>query len=256
MTTELILITVIAVLFGLLVRKILNHYTTTVIVKEHEFALHYRFGKFVALLEAGRHRFLGSYHEVKTLDKRATEFAITGQELLTKDQASLKVSGLVRYRISDPERYVNSSANPEAVLYTAGQIAIRDLVSEATLEDVLARNLESTAEFTKLVQVTAEQLGIEVETVLVKDLMPNGEIKGVLTETLLAKKRALIELEHARGEAAALRIKANAARLYEKHPALLQLEMIQALETNGLGVNNTFSFGGLDQLTKLMKGSE
>jgi len=252
MTTEFIILISLTTV-GIFIYKAQKHYSTDTIVQEHEYALHYRYGKFVEMLESGRHCFRGSHHTVRTFDKRKTEFVISGQDLLTQDQASVKVSGLVRYRIIDPELYVNASSNPEAVLYTAGQIAIRDLVSNASLEDVLGRNLEATDSLTKIVAVTGQQLGLEVETVLLKDLMPNGEIKSVLTEALLAKKRALIALESARGEAASLRIKSNAARIYEKQPALLQLELIQALQTNGLGYNNTFSFNGLDELKKLMQ---
>ena len=252
MTTELTTLILLTIL-GIIIYKLLKHFSSISLVHEHEFALHYKNGKFIGLLEAGRHSFLGSHHAVRTLDKRKTELTISGQELLTQDQATLKVTGLVRYRISDPQLYLTASSNPEAVLYTAGQIAIRDLVSNATLEDVLARNIESADSLTKIVQLTGQQLGFEIETVILKDLMPNGEIKGVLTGALLAKKRALIELETARGAAAALRIKSNAARIYEKQPALLQLELIQALQTNGLGYNNTFSFNGLDELKKLMQ---
>lgn len=254
MTTEHIIITLfIGVLSLYLIVKLVLTLLTTIIVREHQFALHYHLGKLQGILDTGRHRFLGLHHEVKILEKRATELNITGQELLTKDQASLKVSALVRYRIANPELYLTASAEPEVVLYTAAQIAIRDAISQTTLEDVLTRKLDQPAKLTSLVEITAQQLGLAVDTVLIKDVMPNGEIKGALTDALLAKKRALTTLETARGEAAALRIKSNAARLYEKHPSLLQLELIQALQINGLGTQNTFSFNGLEELTKLLK---
>jgi len=251
---QILSILVVLTIVAIVLYNVSAQFRKTVLVQEHEFSLHFQKGKFIGLLDAGEHRFLGRHHEVRTLDKRATELSISGQELLTKDQAPLKVSGLIRYRIVDPRQYLIASAHPESVLYTAGQMAIRNVLSSATLEEVLARNTDSGTELTRLVQATGEQLGLKVETVLVKDLMPSGEIKSVFTETLLAKKRVLNDLERARGEAAALRIKSNAARLYEKHPALLQLELIQAIESNGLGMNNTFSFGAVDQLTQLLKG--
>ncbi|MEM9080370.1 MAG: hypothetical protein AAGC74_06720 [Verrucomicrobiota bacterium] len=63
----------------------------------------------------------------------------------------------------------------------------------------------------------------------------------------------MARLEQARGEAAAMRVTANAARLYEKNPALLQLRALDAVKQLGEGYNNHFVMGSLDSLLQMVK---
>jgi regulator of protease activity HflC (stomatin/prohibitin superfamily) len=89
---------------------------------------------------------------------------------------------------------------------------------------------------TGLAEATAARLdglGIALVSATVKDLMLSGELRRAATETLLARERGKAELEHARAEAASLRTLANAAKLLQDHPALLQLRTIQAAASPG-----------------------
>jgi hypothetical protein len=74
----------------------------------------------------------------------------------------------------------------------------------------------------------------------VKDIMFPGELKNVFAKVLKAKKEGLAVLEKARGETAALRNLANAAKMLEGNPALMQLRILQSLDT---GAGNTVVFG-------------
>lgn len=190
-------------------------------------------GRFARVLEPGRHRYRRRRTSRHTVDIRQRSTVVPGQEVLTSDGVSLKVSALAAWRIADPLAYLTVSANPDMALYAAVQLAIRDAVATVTLDDVVADRGRLSAGLVDAVTAQITGLGIELDSAVVKDLMLPGELRRAATETLLARENGRAELERARGEAAALRALANAARLLEEHPALLHLRTIQAATRPG-----------------------
>lgn len=190
-------------------------------------------GRFSRVLEPGRHRYRRRRTTRHTVDMRRRTMVVAGQELLTSDSVTVRVSLLVTWRVTDPVAFVTTATHPEQDLHVAAQLAVRDAVAAATLEELLS---DRTRLGTGLAEAVAGQvggLGVEVIAVAVRDLMLPGELRRAITETLLAREKGRAELERARGEAAALRTLANAARLMEEHPALLRLRTIQAAEVPG-----------------------
>jgi regulator of protease activity HflC (stomatin/prohibitin superfamily) len=100
---------------------------------------------------------------------------------------------------------------------------------------VLAHKVDFGKTLKDLVEPVAKQFGYELDTVQVRDLMIVGDLKRIFTQVMTAKQEALAGLEKARGEAAAIRVMGNAARIYEHNPALLQLQFLKTLEHTGAG---------------------
>ncbi len=233
-------------LAALAVYKIRTALRQEITVWEHCHALHYRHGVLKEVLRPGRHVFWGRGHAFRQLEARWEEAVIQGQEFLTSDRAPVKVSGVARYRIADPEKNLAAASHPYQGLHTAVQLALRDVIGALGIDAVLeAKHGDLTARLTALVKPVAEALGYELDTIAVRDLMLCGELKKAFTQSMTAKQEALAELEKARGEAAALRVMANAARVFDQHPALLQLKFIQSLE-HGTGHQHQFIMGSLD----------
>lgn len=249
---EFYIILAVLVVLALVAYNVWSAYSETSTVWEHEHALHYRHGKFIGRLEAGKHRFWGRGHEVERFDGRWQEAVIQGQEFLTADKAPVKVSGIVRYRICDAELFKGASVNAYNSLHSAVQIALRDVIGAAGIEEVLAHKAELGKRLKELVEPVAKQFGYELDVVQVRDLMIVGDLKRVFTQVMTAKQEALASLEKARGEAAAIRVMGNAARVFENNPALLQLKFLKALES-GAGYNNQLILGSLDPFTSFLK---
>jgi len=103
---------------------------------------------------------------------------------------------------------------------------------------------ESGKQLLALVQPEAERIGINVQAVEVKDVMFPGDLKKVFAEVLKAQKEGQAALERARGETAALRNLANAARMLENNPALMNLRLLQSIAAaTGNGSGNTLVMG-------------
>jgi len=228
-------------------------YITTVTVRENQVALLFRDGVFVRQLAPGKQRFYGAGYEVKIFDSRWKEMQLQGQEFLTADKAQLRASALVKYRITDARLFEGVSENPLLVIYTAAQLALRDGIGALGIEAALDRGNDMTAELTAKVVEEAVGLGIEVAKVAVKDLSIAGDLKKVFTDTLTARQESLVTLEKARAEAAAIRTMANAARVFETNPALLQLKFLQALEKSDGGLSQPYMLGNAGKWLDFLK---
>ncbi|MGJ8675896.1 MAG: slipin family protein [Akkermansiaceae bacterium] len=255
MITFLITISILIIVSAIITKAIWNYLSHTLTVWEHEATIHFLHGKMIGALEPGRHRFWGSGHETKRFDTRWQELAVQGQEFLTKDKASVKVSGLVRFRIIDAHKHYAASAHASQSLYSSVQMALRDVVGGVGIEASLERNDDFGTQLKEIVDPVAETLGYELDTVLIRDLMPSADLKRMLTQVMTAKQESLAGLEKARGEAAAMRVMANAAGVFDKHPALMQLKFLQILE-GSTGNNNQLIMGSLDPYMSFLKNNQ
>lgn len=208
----------------------------TITVMDWQRALLFTDGRFTRVLPPGRHRYRTARTTVHTVDVRPRSMLVTGQELLTSDGITLKVSALAVWHVGDPRAYLTASTSTESMLYAAVQIAVRDATAVVTFDQVIAERARLSSGLVEAVTAQTGALGVEVTSVVVKDVMLPGELRRAATETLLARENGRAELERARAEAAALRTLANAARLLEAHPALLQLRTIQAAAAPGTTV--------------------
>jgi regulator of protease activity HflC (stomatin/prohibitin superfamily) len=184
-------------------------------------------GRLDRVLEPGRHRYRAKRSELVTVEMRPRLLDVTGQEVITQDGISVRVSVVATWVIADPVVFATGAESSPRVLYAAVQEAIRDSVSTATLEDLLSDRSRLSSGLTEALTERAAALGVTVTEAHARDLMLPGELRRAAQETLLAREHGRAELERARGEAAALRSLANTARLLEEHPALLHLRTLQ-----------------------------
>jgi regulator of protease activity HflC (stomatin/prohibitin superfamily) len=116
------------------------------------------------------------------------------------------------------------------------------MVSTVSMDALLTQRLEIGAGLLARVQIAAAKVGVTVQGVEVKDLMFPAEIKRAFAEVLKAKQEGQAALERARGETASLRSLANAARVLEDNPALMNLRFMQSI-SSGQNGGNTLVMG-------------
>jgi regulator of protease activity HflC (stomatin/prohibitin superfamily) len=202
-------------------------------IKEFECGLVYRHGKFVKRLAPGRHVRWGYGYSLATVDLRKQTFTVSGQEVLSADNVGLKLSVAVTMQVTDPLKALNEVQDWRAHIYTAVQLALRAIVAAEPIEALLVKRLDLGKQLVAAVKVEAEMVGVIVQATEVKDVMFPGELKKVFAEVIKAKQEGQAALERARGESAALRNLANAARLLESNPALQNLRLLQSITAAG-----------------------
>lgn len=212
-----------------LVSRLVGRIVCRVIVREYEAGLLYRNGRFVRQLGPGGRIVFPAWEEVVVVDLRKRIATIPGQEVLSVDNVGLKVSVAATYDVVDPVRAIHGVQSYEDALHVAIQLALRAAVGASKIEDVLAQRMDIGMRLADAVASTVDGLGLRLHLVEVKDVMFPGELKRIFAEVIRAQKEGQAALERARGETAALRSLANAARLVEESPALMNLRVLQSV---------------------------
>ena len=227
---------VLIILLVLLVKYGLRRIT----ILDYEKGLLYRQGRFSTTLGPGQYWYTPLLTLIQKLDLRPRFVSITGQEVLSSDGVTLKVSLAAHYEITDPVAATNRAQNFQDALYLELQIALREIIGSADIDTVLNSRSEFSQKLLAMTEAKAQNLGLNLISVHVKDILFPGKLKEVFAQVVSARKEGLAILEKARGETAALRSLANAAKMIEANPNLMQLRLVQSL---GQSSGNSLVFG-------------
>jgi regulator of protease activity HflC (stomatin/prohibitin superfamily) len=207
-----------------------------IIVREWQRVLVYRDGKFEVELAPGRHRVpIWRRHRV-TVTVRPRLVHVPLQEVLTADGLSVKVSLAASVRVADARTWHEAAEDPDAFLYVALQVALREEVASRTFDDLLADRSELAERLEAATRAAASAVGLVVERLALRDVVVPAEVRRAAAEAATVRLQGVASLERARNEVAATRALANAARMVADNPALLQLRTLQAVEAGGATV--------------------
>jgi len=204
-----------------------------VTVYEFQRALRYRKGRFLSVLGPGQYWILEPRTTVTPVDVRPNFIRLMGQEVLTADGVPLKISIAANYEMSDPQVAINGQANYAQALYLLLQLAVREIISTSKADELLENRAGFAEKIRTLAEPQVQRLGLKLLTADLKDLMISGDLKKSFAQVVKARKEGEAALERARGETAALRSLANAARMLQDNPQLVQLRMLQAMGESG-----------------------
>jgi regulator of protease activity HflC (stomatin/prohibitin superfamily) len=226
---DLLLALLALLVFLLLVAGVIRLSVTVATVHDHERGLRYRGGRLTGLVGAGVYVGVRPWSEVRVLDVRPTFVAVEGQEVLTADGVAAKISLAARYVVGDAAAALTRDADYRRTLYLLLQLALRDAVGRRTLGEALAARPEIGPEVREACAGPMATIGVELLDVDVRDVMLPGELKRAFAAVVAARKDGEAALERARAETAALRALANAGRMLDDNPGLLQLRILQEL---------------------------
>jgi len=212
------------------------------VVAEGHAGLLYHHAVFARMINAGRHVLWGFGWSVNMMDLRKMSVVVPGQEVLSSDSVGLKLSLLLTYQVADPMKAAHESQNWYGDLYNAAQLAARVVVSGVKVEALLTQRLDIGAQLLARIQPEAAKIGVSVLALEVRDAMLPNDLKRAFAEVLKAKQEGQAALERARGESASLRNLANAARVLEGNPALMNLRLMQSLSA-AQSAGNTLVLG-------------
>ena len=230
-----------------------------VVIGEHERGLLYVQGRFERVLDPGRH-VMWSHPEARAtvtrVDMRVKQLTLGGQELMTKDKVTLRLSLTVEWARKDPTTAIHQVTDPEAAVYLAVQLAARDYVAGVTLDELLEGRDDFTRFLESRTKPEADRVGLRVDRVGVKDVVLPGDMKVLLNRVIEAEKQAAANVILRREEAASTRAMANAARVMAEEPTLLRLKELETLEKVAARIGELKLFVGSEGLRSLLPKSE
>ncbi len=192
--------------------------------------------------------------EVKKVDLRLIPLEISGQEILTKDKAALRINFFVQFQITDIEKAIVDSKDYEKQLYVNVQLALREFVGGFTLDEILDKKEQVSKFVMESVKESNKKIGVEISAAGIKDVILPGEIKEIMNQVLVATKKAQANTISRREETAATRSLLNTAKLMEDNEMLFKLKEMEYVEQIAEKVGEISLSGGdqmMGQLTKL-----
>jgi regulator of protease activity HflC (stomatin/prohibitin superfamily) len=230
-----------------------------VTIRQHERGLKYVQGRFEELLAPGRHVFWthpAARVAVTTVDTRIQQLTITGQELMTRDKVTLRLTLTAEYAPTDAPTTVHAVADIKDALYLAVQLAAREHVASVTLDELLEGRDGLTKYLEAQVVPRAQAFGVHVHRVGVKDVILPGEMKTLLNKVIEAEKAAAANVITRREEAAATRNMAATAKVVAENPVLLRLKELEAWKDIAGTIDEVRLYVGADSLKALVPGNE
>ncbi|HJP82448.1 MAG TPA: slipin family protein [Fimbriimonadaceae bacterium] len=201
------------------------------VVMEHERALLFHRGRLLRQLEPGLYAFWGTDHHVEKFDLRPSQQIVANQEITCADGGTVRASARANFQIVDIEKAYRGSNLLFSLIYESIHDSLREVLSGLTVEEAIGKRTTLDSKLKESAQEQLSPAGIEVLSCTIRDLGVSGEIKRAYAQQIVAQKEGQAALERARGESAALRSLANAAKAMENNPNLLQLRWIHAMET-------------------------
>ena len=224
-------------------------------VKQYEKGLLYVQGRFERTLEPGRHAFWnhpGARIAVATIDTRVQQLKIEGQELMTRDKVTLRLTLTAEYAPADAPTTVHAVADVKDALYLAVQLAAREFVAATTLDELLEGRDALTRFLEAQVVPRVEHFGVRVHRVGVKDVILPGEMKTLLNKVIEAEKVAAANVILRREDAAATRNMAQTAKVIADNPVLMRLKELETMKDIAEKIDEIKLVMGADGLKHLL----
>ncbi|WP_444647791.1 slipin family protein [Flavobacterium columnare] len=218
-------------------KKLLEHpkirsFVQKIEVLNYEKGLLFINGKWTEVLESGIYNFWnnGNLLEVKVADLRQQQMEISGQEILTKDKANLRINFFVKYQVTTIEKALIANKDYEKQLYIVMQLALRAYVGGFTLDELLTKKEEITQTLLVETKTKVEPLGVEILDAGIRDVILPGDMKEIMNQVLVAEKKAQANMIMRREETASMRSMLNTAKLMEENEMLWKLKEMEYVE--------------------------
>jgi regulator of protease activity HflC (stomatin/prohibitin superfamily) len=232
----------------------LGSYIRAYTVESHEKALLFINGKFERLLEGGTYYWWKNnitIHIAK-IDTRQTQIELSGQEILTKDKASLRINFYAQYKVTDVVKAALENKDHEKQLYVLVQLALREFVGTMSLDELLEKKENLAPAILEALSAKTTSLGVEVLNCGIRDIILPGEMREIMNQVLVAEKKAQANIIMRREETASTRSLLNTAKLMEENEMLFKLKEMEYVEKIADKIN-TISVSGGGHLLEQMK---
>jgi regulator of protease activity HflC (stomatin/prohibitin superfamily) len=227
-------------------------YIRQYVVEPYEKALLYKNGVFECELEKGTHLFWKNSISlfVYRVDTRQLQAELNGQEILTKDKASLRINFSYQYKVADIHKAAESKEY-EKQLYALLQLALRELVATYTLDELLDKRDALNPLIMESVAGKTAELGILLTGCGIRDIILPGDMKEIINQVLIAEKRAQANIIMRREETASTRSLLNTARLMEENDMLRKLKEMEYVEKIADKISSISLSGGNDLVNQM-----
>jgi regulator of protease activity HflC (stomatin/prohibitin superfamily) len=245
------------ILAAVLAGAVVYTFASLRILKQYERGVSFLLGKYWGTKGPGLVFVPAGFAHLKRVSLRIVAMDVPPQDVITRDNVSIKVNAVLYMRVKDPEMAI---IEIEDYLYATSQLAqttLRSVLGEAELDELLADREKINAILQKIVEERTDRWGVEVSAVEVKDVDLPVEMKRAMARQAEAERERRAKVIAAEGEYQAAGKLSMAAAVISEHPGALQLRYLQTLVEVASENNSTTVFPvPIDLLTPFMEAAK
>jgi regulator of protease activity HflC (stomatin/prohibitin superfamily) len=231
-TAVIVLIIFVAIIFANAVR----------ILREYERGVVFRLGRLVGVKGPGLILLIPIVDKMVKVSLRTVVLDVPAQDVITKDNVSLKVNAIIYFRVLYPEKAI---VDVENYLYATSQLSqttLRSVLGQSELDDLLAEREKINMHLTEIIDHQTEPWGIKVSTVEVKNIDLPQEMQRAMAKQAEAERERRSKVIAAEGEFQASQRLADAAKILGEQPSAITLRYLQTLREIATEKNSTTIF--------------
>jgi regulator of protease activity HflC (stomatin/prohibitin superfamily) len=212
------------------------------ICKEYERGVIFRLGRLVGARGPGLFLIIPGIEKMVRITLRTVVLDVPPQDIITKDNVSVKVNAVIYFRVMSPQDAV---VQVEDYLYATSQLAqttLRSIMGQAELDEILAEREKINHRLQGILDKQTDIWGIKISLVEIKHIDLPQEMQRSMAKQAEAERERRAKVINAEGEYQAAQRLADAAGIIEKHPVALQLRFLQTLREVAAENNSTTLF--------------
>ena len=227
------------------------------ILMEYERGVIFRLGRYTRTGGPGLTLIIPMIEQLRRVQLRLVTMDVPPQDVITRDNVSVKVSAVVYFRVIKPEDAV---INVEDYLYATSQLSqttLRSVLGQADLDELLSAREKINEELQTILDRQTENWGIKVTNVEVKHVDLPQEMQRAMARQAEAERERRAKIINAEGEFQAATRLAEAAEIISVHPQALQLRFLQTLTEVASENNSTILFPiPIDLIAPFLRGGQ
>jgi regulator of protease activity HflC (stomatin/prohibitin superfamily) len=199
------------------------------VLNEYERAVVFTLGRFTGIKGPGLVLIYPVVQRMRKVDLRVIVLSVPKQDVITRDNVSVKVNAVVYFRIVDPGKAIIQVANAFDATSQVAQTTLRSVVGQHEMDDLLAQRDKLNVDLQRILDQSTENWGIKVSTVEIKDVDLDESMIRAMAKQAEAERTRRAKIINAEGEKQAAQTLVEAAALLAQQPSALQLRYLQTL---------------------------
>ncbi len=176
------------------------------------------------------------------VDLRVVTLTVPPQEVISRDNVTIKVTAVVYFYVVDPVAAVVNVVNYMQATTQIGQTTLRNVLGQSELDELLSQRNKINRELQTIIDESTERWGVKVTAVEIKDVELPASMQRAMAKQAEAEREKRAKIIHAQGELQASAQLAQAAQVIGSQPATLQLRYLQTLTEIAVEKNSTIIF--------------
>ena len=230
------------ILFTILFFVILILSSAIKILREYERGVVFRLGRLIGAKGPGLIFLIPLVDRMVRVSLRTIVMDVPPQDIMTKDNVSLKVNAVVYFRVVQAEKAIVEVEDYLNATSQLSQTTLRSVLGQSQLDELLAERDKINRELQKIIDHQTEPWGIKVSNVEIKHVDLPPEMQRAMARQAEAERERRAKIIHAEGEFQASQKLKEAAEIIEDHPVAVQLRFLQTLSEVASEKNSTTIF--------------